>query len=67
MVNAKRSQAMLRLPRDQTPAVITTHDGERADVFLFVPPGENGAQVLEDPEPFVAVIYSAGVRLVERA
>lgn len=67
MVNAKRSQAMLRLPRDQTPAVITTQDGERADVYLFVPPGENVAQVLDDPEPFVAVIYSAGVRLVARS
>lgn len=58
---------MLRLPRDQTPAVITTHDGEREDVHLFVPPGENVGQVFDASEPFVAVIFSSGVQLVARA
>ena len=62
----QRSQPILRLPRDQTPAVLTM-GGERAHVMLFVPPGGSIADVLDGSEAFLPVSFSSGTRLVARA
>src|SRR5215216_3686064 len=63
----QRSQPILRLPRDQTPAVLVMHDGERANVMLFVPPGDTLTHVLDNADPFVPVNFSSGTRLVARS
>ena len=63
----QRSQPILRLPRDQTPALLVMQSGERAHVMLFVPPGGSIAEVLDGSEPFVPVSFSGGTRLVARA
>jgi len=63
----QRSQPILRLPRDQTPAVLTMHDGELANVMLFVPPGDSITHMLEETSPFMPVSFSTGTRLLARS
>src|SRR5258706_13816119 len=63
----QRSQQILRLPRDQTPAVLLMQDGERANVMLFVPPGDTITHLLEGGEPFLPINFATGTRLVARA
>ena len=63
----KRSQLILRVPRDQTPATITLDDGDHGHAMLFVAPGDSVARWIEETSPFVPVSYSTGVRLVARA
>ena len=48
----QRSQPLLRLPKNQTPAMITMHDGERAQVFLFVAPGDKLTHYVSDASRF---------------
>jgi hypothetical protein len=62
----KRSQQILRVPRNQTPAKLAVDGEESANVLLFVPPGEPVARLYAEDSPFVPVRYSAGVRLVAR-
>jgi hypothetical protein len=62
-----RSQPLLRVPRDQTPVVLLLDDGQRANAFLFVPPGTSILHTLENSGPFIPVSYSDGTRLVARA
>ena len=62
----QRSQPLLRLPKNQTPAMVTLHDGERAQVFLFVSPGDSVAQVLESGSAFVPMGFASGTKLVAR-
>ena len=61
-----RSQPLLRLPKNQTPALVTMHDGGEAQVFLFVAPGTSVTQLLEQAGQFVPMSFSNGTRLVAR-
>jgi len=63
----KRSQQLLRLPRDQTPVMITLEDGEHAHAMLFLTPGSSMIRFLEEAAPFVPVSYTSGLRLVARS
>lgn len=62
----QRSQPLLRLPKNQTPAQVTMHDGERAQVFLFVAPGGNLDELLDERTRFIPMSFAAGTRLVAR-
>lgn len=62
----KRSQQLLRLPRDQTPVTVTLEDGEQAHAMLFLPPGSSVIRFLEEAASFVPVNYTTGLRLVAR-
>ena len=62
-----RSQPLLRVPRDQTPVILMLDDGQRANAFLFVPPGTSILHTLENSGPFIPVSYSDGTKLVARA
>lgn len=63
----KRSQQLLRLPRDQTPVMITLEDGEQAHAMLFLAPGSSVIRFLEEAAAFVPVSYTSGLRLVARS
>jgi hypothetical protein len=62
-----RSQPLLKLPKNQTPALVTMHDGAEAQVYMFVAPGDKVTQVVEDTSPFLPMSFSTGTRLVARA
>jgi hypothetical protein len=62
----QRSQPLLRLPKNQTPALVTMHDGERAQVFLFVAPGEKLRYFVNDDSRFVPMGFANGTKLVAR-
>lgn len=62
----ERSQPLLRLPKNQTPALLTLHDGERAQVFLFIAPGAKLTHLLDEGAPFIPMGFSTGTRLVAR-
>lgn len=64
--NQKRSQAILRLPVDIVDVVMILHDGERAEVQLHIPPGEQLATLLADGNRFLPVIRPGGTCLVAR-
>ena len=66
MVMEQRSQAILRLPKDQTPAEVTLHDGERSYVILFVPPGFSIAHLLDDDSWFIPMNFTGITKLVAR-
>ena len=63
----KRSQQLLRLPRDQTPVTITLEDGDQALATLFLSPGSSLIRFLEEAAAFVPVNYTSGLRLVARS
>jgi hypothetical protein len=62
----QRSQTLLRLPRNQTPALVTLHDGERAQVFLFVAPGDSLAHYINESSRFLPMGFAGGTRLIAR-
>lgn len=62
----QRSQPLLRLPKNQTPALLTLHDGERAQVFLFIAPGAKLTHLLDENAPFIPMGFSTGTRLIAR-
>ncbi len=62
----QRSQPLMRLPKNQTPAQVTLHDGERVQVLLFVAPGGSMTQLLEDRARFIPMSFGTGTRLVAR-
>lgn len=62
----QRSQPLLRLPKNQTPALITMHDGERAQVMLFVAPGDSLAHYIDETSRFLPMGFASGTRLVAR-
>jgi len=55
-----RSQPLLRVPRDQTPVVITFDNGEREGAMLFVPPGDSIDHMLAEASQFVPVSFTVG-------
>lgn len=61
-----RSQPILRVPRDKTPAEVTLDDGEKSYVLLYIAPGDLISQVFEDPNPFLPVTNGAGTRFLLR-
>jgi hypothetical protein len=61
-----RSQPILRVPRDKTPAEITLDDGERSYVLLYIAPADHISQVFEDASPFMPVTNGVGTRFVQR-
>jgi len=65
-VNVRRSQAIQRLPVNSVLAKLTLHDGARADVVLFIPPGEDITRVVSAGPPFVPMIRNAQFCLVAR-
>lgn len=62
----QRSQPLLRLPKNQTPALVTMHDGERAQVMLFVAPGEGLSRYVGEDTRFLPMGFAGGTRLVAR-
>lgn len=63
----ERSQKLLRVPRDKTPAELTLDDGERRYVLLYIAPGDNLARLFDDPRQFVPVTDGGGTRFIARA
>ena len=61
-----RSQPILRVPRDKTPAELTLDDGEKSYVLLYIAPGDRISQVFDDSNPFMPVTNGAGTRFVPR-
>lgn len=64
--NMRRSQAITRLPIDNVVASLTLHDGDRADVLLFIPPGEDVTRLVGPGDPFVPMFRNARFCLVAR-
>lgn len=62
----ERSQKILRVPRDKTPAELTLDDGERSYVLLYIAPGENLARLFEDTRSFVPVTDGGRTRFISR-
>jgi hypothetical protein len=62
----QRSQPLLRLPKNQTPALITMHDGERSQVFLFVAPGASLTHYMSEGTRFLPIGFASGTRLISR-
>jgi hypothetical protein len=65
--NIKRSQAILRMPVDMVDAVMFLHDGDRADVLLFVPPSEDISLLLGEGSPFLPVMRDATMCFIARS
>ncbi len=63
----ERSQKLLRVPRDKTPAEVTLDDGERAYVLLYIAPGDRITKLFEETSAFVPTTYGAGTRFFARA
>jgi hypothetical protein len=62
-----RSQAILRLPVDRTPATMYLHDGLRSEVELFLPLAETVLDLLTASGTFLPVMRRDRVCLVARA
>jgi hypothetical protein len=62
----RRSQAILRMPVNSVLATLILGDGERSDVLLFVPPGEDITSLISPGPPFVPMIRNARFCLVAR-
>jgi len=65
-VNVRRSQAITRLPVNSVLAKLVLHNGERSDVVLFIPPGEDITRVVSPGPLFVPMIRNAQFCLVAR-
>lgn len=61
-----RSQMILRMPVENVNATVILHDGERAEVMLFVAGGEDVSGVVTDPRPFVPMVKGGRVCLIAR-
>lgn len=62
-----RSQPLLRVPIERTPAVVAFRTGEQASVQLYLPPGRHPGEILANSDRFVPIAFSTGTRLVARA
>jgi len=62
----RRSQAILRMPVNSVLATLILHDGERSDVLLFVPAGEDITRLVSPGDPFIPMIKNARFCLVAR-
>ncbi len=66
-VNQDRSQPIMRLPVDRVPARVTLEDGRELESWLFVPLGEDVAEVFGKPDRFLPLDTGAGILIVARA
>jgi hypothetical protein len=66
-VNVKRSQAILRMPVDMVDATLILHDGDRAEVLLFVPPTEDISRLLAEGPAFVPIVRGGTEHFVARS
>ncbi|MBX3160187.1 MAG: hypothetical protein KF773_29745 [Deltaproteobacteria bacterium] len=62
-----RSQVILRMPVDNLVATLILHDGERAEVMLFLPGGEDLARLLDGTAQFIPMVRDGRVCLFARA
>lgn len=62
----RRSQAILRMPVNSVLAKLILHDGERSDVLLFIPAGEDITHVVSPGKAFVPMINNAKFCLIAR-
>jgi hypothetical protein len=65
-VNVKRSQAILRMPIDMVDAEILLHDGDRAEVLLFMAPTDDIAHQLTEGPTFLPIVRGGVESLVAR-
>src|SRR4051812_49358318 len=61
-----RSQPIMRVPRDKTPAEVTLDDGERSYVLLYIAPADRVTRIFAENGPFVPVTNGAGTRFIAR-
>jgi hypothetical protein len=61
-----RSQPILRVPRDKTPAELTLDDGDQRYVLFYVAPGDKLARLFDESNAFVPVTDGSGTRFVAR-
>jgi hypothetical protein len=61
-----RSQPLMRIPKDKTPAEVMTDDGDRQYVLLYISPADRVARLFAETSPFVPVTNGAGTRFVQR-
>lgn len=57
----------MRLPVDRIPSRVTLHDGRQLEAWLFVPIGEDLAEVFTKPDPFLPIDSGDGILIVARA
>jgi hypothetical protein len=63
---SSRSQALLRVPVEKTPAMVVLASGERFSALLFLPPGYHPGELFSGTERFVPLGVQGGARLVAR-
>ncbi|MGE5183516.1 MAG: hypothetical protein ACM31C_15700 [Acidobacteriota bacterium] len=66
-VDQDRSQPIMRLPVDRVPARVTLEDGRQLESWLFVPVGDDVAEMFGKPEAFLPVDTGTGILIVARA
>lgn len=66
-VNQDRSQPIMRLPVDRVPARVTLGDGRELESWLFVPIGEDVADMFGKPDRFLPLDTGTGILIVARA
>jgi hypothetical protein len=64
--NMARSQVILRMPVDNLVATLILHDGERAEVMLFLHGGEDIARLVDGPARFIPMVRDGRVCLFAR-
>jgi hypothetical protein len=64
--NMARSQVILRMPVDNLVATLILHDGERAEVMLFLPGGEDLARLVDGTTQFIPMVHDGRVCLFAR-
>jgi hypothetical protein len=62
-----RSQPLMRVPRDKTPAEITLDDGERTYVLLYIAPADRVTRIFLETSQFVPMTNGSGTRFVARS
>jgi hypothetical protein len=62
----RRSQVILRMPVDNVVATMIGHDGQRADVMLFIPPTEDIGHVLGHGAAFLPMVKGGKLCIVAR-
>jgi len=62
----RRSQVLLRMPVDHVVAQMISHDGEKSDVLLFIPPTEDIGRVLSQGAAFLPVVKAGAMCVLAR-
>ncbi|MGE0399581.1 MAG: hypothetical protein AB7T06_22895 [Kofleriaceae bacterium] len=62
----RRSQVILRMPVDNVVATMIGHDGQTADVMLFIPPTEDIGHVLANGAAFLPMVKGGKMCIVAR-